>query len=182
MQIVWKLIGDRLGGIYSGMKRSSTILPGRASTTLSRTKLDLWRTPAGDLSPWTISSIRLRPGKLHLFRTRSLSRSNEAGSNSSTNSLRTCLPKVENVASGHPSPSQPTPQAANLGNYDQTNRANQAAEDNRRAYRQHPQCQQKFLNDDVLPANDYIADLWTTLLACALNAHEQVTHRSRTRH
>jgi len=66
MQIVWKLIGDRLGGIYRSMKKSSTILPGQASATVSRTKLDRWCQTAADLTPWPSSAIRPRHWKLDM--------------------------------------------------------------------------------------------------------------------
>jgi len=183
MRIMWKLIGDRLGGIYRSMKKSSTILPGQASATLSRTKLDRWRPPAPDLTPWTSSSIWPWPRKLHMLKTRSHSSSINSSSNSSRHSLRTHLPKVADEAPGHLSPSQPTPlAAASPGNREQTNTANQAAEDNCHAYRQHHGSQRESSKSDILPANAYDSDLWTIRRASALNTHEEVTHHSRTRH
>jgi len=88
-------------------------------------------------------SIRPRPRKLHMSKTRSHSRTKNSCNNSTTNSLRTRLPNAAKEAIGHPSPSQPTPQAAaNPGNQDQTDRANQAAEDTGQAHRQHHGSQQ----------------------------------------
>jgi len=183
MRIVWKLIGDRLGEIYRSMKKSSTIFPGQASATFSRTKLERWRPPAADLTPWTSSSISPRPRKLHMLKTRSHRSSNNSSSNSSRNSLWTHLPKAANEATGHPSPSQPTPPvAASPANREQTSTANHAGEDNCQAYRQHHGSQQKSSKSDVLPATAYDADLRTIRRASALNTHEEVTHHSRTRY
>jgi len=182
MRIIWKLIGDRLGRIYRSTKKSSTILPGQASATLSRTKLDRWRPPAADFTPWTTPLIRPRRRKLHMSNTRSHSGSNNSSNNSSSNSLRTRLPKAANEAIGHPSASQPTPPAAaNLANRDQTDTAIQVAEDNRQAYHQHHGSQRKSAKAEVQPANAYDADLRTTRRTSAPNTHE-VTHRSRTGH
>jgi len=184
MRIMWKLIGHRLDGMYRSMKKSSTILPGQASATLSLTKLDQWCPPAEDLIPWINSSIRLRPRKLHMSKTSSHSSSNNSSSNnSSRNSLQTHLPKAANKDTGHPSLSQPTPLAAAYpANQEQTNMANQAAEDHRQAHRQHHGSQEKSSKADVLPADAYDADIRTTRRASALNTHEDVTHCSRTRH
>jgi len=181
MQIVWKRIGDRLGGIYRSTKKSSTILPGQASATLWRTMLDRWRPPAADLAPWPDSSIRRRPLKLHMSNTRSHSSSNSSSNNSSRNSIRTRLPKAANEATSHPSPRQPTPPAANPANRNRRGTANQVVEDNHQAYRQHHGSQRKSLKADVLPANAYYADLRTTRRASALHTHEEVTQHSRTR-
>jgi len=189
MQIVWKPIGDRMGVINRGMNKSSTILPGQAFATLSKTMLDKWRPPEVDLTPWTNSSIRPWPRRLHMSKTWSHSSSNNSSNNnssnnnSSRNSLQTRLPKAANEATGHPSLSQPTPLvAANPVNQDQTDTANQAAEDNRQAYCQHHGLQRKILMADILPANAYNADLGTVRRASALNTHEEVTHNGRTWH
>jgi len=118
-----------------------------------------------------------------MSQTRTNSSSNNSSNNSSRNSLRTRLPKAANEAIGHPSPSLPTPlAAANPANQDQTETANQAAEVNCQAYRQHHGSQRKSSKADILPANAYNADLRTTRRASALNTHKVVTHRSRTRH
>jgi len=117
-----------------------------------------------------------------MLKTSSHSSSNNS-SNSGRNSLQTHLPKAANEATGHPSPSQPTPPAAaSPANREQTNTANQAAEDNRQAYRQHHRSQPKSSKSDVLAANAYDADLRTIRRASALNTHEEVTNHSRTRH
>jgi len=185
MVIVWKLIGDRLGGIFKSMKKSSTILPGQASGTLSRTYLDWWRPPAEDLTPWMNSLTRLWPLKLHMSKTRcQSSRNNNRSSNSSSNSLRTRLPKAASEGTGHPSLSQPTPPAVpNPANRDQTDTAIQAAEDNCQAYHHHHGSQRISSNANDLPANAYDADLRTKRRASALYTHDEVMHRnSRTRH
>ena len=163
MRIVSKLIGDRLGGIYRSLKKSSMILPGQASATLSRIKLDQWCPLVADLTPWTNSLIRPWPRKLHMSKTRSHSSSNNSSNISSRNSLRTRLPKAANEAIGHPSQSQPTPPAAAIpANRDETDTANQAAEDNCHVYHQHDGSQPKSFKADVLLANAYDADLRTT--------------------
>jgi len=117
-----------------------------------------------------------------MSKTRSDSSSNNSSNNSSRNSLPTRLPKVANEDVGRPSPSQPTLPAANPGNRDQTDTANQVAEDNRQAYHQHHGSQRESSKADVLPANAYDADLRTRRRPSALNTHEEVTHRRRTRH
>jgi hypothetical protein len=118
-----------------------------------------------------------------MSKTRIHSSSNNSSSNNSCrNSLRTHLPKAVHEAIAHPSPSHPTPPAANSANRDQTETANQAAEDNRQAYRQHHVSQRKSSKAEVLPANAYDADLRTTRRASALNTHKEVTHHNRTRH
>ena len=90
----------------------------------------------------------------------SKTRSHSSSNNSSRKSQRTHLPKAANEATGHPSPSQPTPPAAaSPANREQTNTANQAAEDNRQAYRQHHGSQRKSSKADVPPANAYDVDL-----------------------
>jgi len=66
MQIIWKLFGARLGGIFRSMKKSSMILPVQACTTLWRTKLDWWPPLVAQQIPWTNSSILPHPGKLHM--------------------------------------------------------------------------------------------------------------------
>ena len=165
------------------MKKSSTILPGQDSSTLSRTKLNRGRPLAADLTPWTNSSTRPRPRKFHMSKTRSYISNNSSSNNSSRNSLWTPLAKAANEATGHPSTSQPTPPvAANPANRDQTDTANPAVEDNRTASRQHHGSQQQSSKADVPPANAYDADLRTTRRASALNTHEEVTNHSRTRH
>jgi len=117
-----------------------------------------------------------------MSKTRSHSSSNNSSSiNSSRNSLWTRHPEAANEAIGHPSPSQPTPPAANPANRDQTDTANQAAEVNPHAYRQHHGSQRKSSKADILPANAYDADLQTKRRASALNTHEEVTHHSRAR-
>jgi len=133
MRIVWKLIGDRLGGIYRSMKTSSMTLPGQASTTLSRTKLNHWYPAAWELTHFTRSSIRPRPSKLHMLKSLRHSSSNPSTSNSSRNSLRTRLPKAATEVTGHPSLSQRTPQPANPANRDPTNTVNPAAVQNRQS-------------------------------------------------
>jgi len=183
MRIMWKLIGDRLGGIYGRIKMFSTILPGPASATLSTTMLDQWRLPAAYLTSWMNSLIQPRPRKLHMSKTRSHSSSNSSSSNSSRNSLRTCLPKVANEATGHLSLSQPTPlAAANPANRDQTYTASQVVGDNRQVYRQYHGSQRQSSKADILPTNAYNADLETTRQDSSLNTHEEVTHHSRTSH
>jgi len=181
MRIVWKLIGDRLGEIYRSMKKSSTILPWQASTTLWRTKLNWWLPPAEDMATGTNSSIRPRPGNLHMSETNSHS-SNHSSNNRSRNSLPTRPPKAANEATGQPSPSQPTPAAANQAYRGQTNTANQAVEHNHPAYRQHHGSQRRSSKADVLPAYAYDADLRTIRPVSALNTYQEVTHCSRTRH
>jgi len=57
LQIFWKLIANRLGGMYRRMKNSSTILLGLATVTLSRQTFAWWCQPAADLTPWTRSLI-----------------------------------------------------------------------------------------------------------------------------
>ena len=85
---------------------------------------------------------------------RSHSSCNNSGRNSSRNSLWTRLPKVANEATGHASLSQLTPPAAaNPANGEQTDWANQVAEDYRQAYRQHNGSQRKSLKADVLLEN-----------------------------
>jgi len=154
MRIIWKLIGDRLGGIYRSTKKSSMILPGQASATLSRTKLDWWCPLVADVKPRTNSSITLQPRMFHMLKTRSHSSSNNSSNNSSKNSIQTHLPKAANKAIGHPSPSQLTPLVvANPANRDQTDAANQAAENTCQAYQQHHGSQRKSSKADVLPAN-----------------------------
>jgi len=173
----------QLGGIYTSMKKSSTIMPGQVSATLSRTKLDQWRPPGADLTPWTKSSIWQRPRKSHMSKTGSGSSSSNSSRNTSRNSLRTRHPKAANEATGHPSLSHLTPKAANPANQDETNTANQVAKDNRPAYRQHHGSQQKSSKANVLAVNAHDADLRTRRWASSLNTHEEVTHRkSRTRH
>jgi hypothetical protein len=66
--------------------------------------------------------------------TRNHSSINSSSIISSRNSLRTHRPKAANAATSYPSPAQPTPPAANLANRDQTDTANQAAEDNGQVY------------------------------------------------
>jgi len=105
-------------------------MPGQASATLSRTKLDQWCPPAADLTPWTKSSIWQRPRKSHMSKTSSHSSSSNSSRNTSRNSLRTRHPKAANEATGHPSLSQPTTKGANPANQDETNTANQVANDN----------------------------------------------------
>jgi len=174
MRIVWKLIGDRLGGIYRSTKKFSTILPWQASPTLSTTKRDHWRQPAADSTPWTNFSIRPPPWKLHMSKTRSHSSSNNSSSNNSKkNSLRTRLTKPANEAIAHPSPSQHTsPAAANPANRNRTDMPNHAAEDNCQACRQHHGSQWKCSKANVLPANAHNAEFWTRRRASALNPHE----------
>ena len=58
---------------------------------------------------------------------------------------------------------------------------NQAAEDNRQAYCQHHGSRRKSSKADILLANAYNVDHRTTRRGSALNTHEEVTHRSRTR-
>ena len=88
-----------------------------------------------------------------------------------------------NNATGHPAPRQTTPPAAaNPANRDQTDTANHGAEDKFQPCRQQHGCQQKSSNADVLPANAYDVDLWTTRREVALNTHVEVTHHCRTRH
>jgi len=135
------------------------------------------------MTPWTNCSTRPRPRKLHMSKTRSHNSNHSSSNNSSRNSLRTRLPTAANEATGHPSPSQPTPPAAaDPANQDQTDTANPAAEDNRQAYPQHHGSQRKSWKANVVPANAYDADLGTKRRASALNTHEEVTHNSRTRH
>jgi len=111
------------------------------------------------------------------------SSNNSSSNNSSKNSLRTRLPKAANEAIGHPSASQPTsPAAANAGNRDQTDTATHAAEDNAEAYHQHHGSPRESSIANILPANAYDAHFRTTRRASGLNTHEEVTHRSRTRH
>jgi hypothetical protein len=63
---------------------------------------------------------------------------NSSSNNSGRNRQRNSLPKAANQAIGHPSPSQPTPPVVHPASRDQTDTANQAAEDNGQAYhRQH---------------------------------------------
>jgi hypothetical protein len=57
MSIIWNLIGDMLSGINRSMKKFSTILTGKASATLTRTKLDWYSQPEADLRAWTNPSI-----------------------------------------------------------------------------------------------------------------------------
>jgi len=117
-----------------------------------------------------------------MSKTRRDSSSTNSSSNSSRNSLWTHLPKAANEATGHPSLSQPTPPVANPPNQDQTDTASQVAEDNQQACHQHHGSQEKSSKANVLLASAYDADVRTTRQRSALNAHEEVTHRSRTRH
>ena len=96
MRIVSKLIGHRLGGICRSTKKASTILPGKASATLSRSKLDQDRPPEADLTTWTNYSISPRPRKLHMSKRKSHSSRNNSSNNCSRNSLRAHLPKAAN--------------------------------------------------------------------------------------
>jgi len=144
MWIVWKQIGDRLGGIYRSTKKSSTISPGQASTTLTRTQLDQSRPPRVDLTLSTNSSISLRHRILHLLKTRSNTSSNNSSCNSGKNSLWTRLPKAADEAIGHSYQSKPTPPVApNPPKRHQPAKGNQAAEDNYQAYHQHHESQWK---------------------------------------
>jgi hypothetical protein len=101
---------------------------------------------------------------------------------SSRNSLRTGLPKMANKAIGRASPAQPTRLgAANPANRDQTDTANETAEDNCQDYDQHHRSQRKSSKPDVLPANASDAELRATWPASALNPPKEATHRSTTR-
>jgi hypothetical protein len=114
---------------------------------------------------------------------RSHSGCNNSSSNSRRNSLQTRLPEVGNEATGHPTLSQPTPQAAaNPVDQEQTDTASQTVEENCRAYRLHHGYQRKYSKADVLLATTYDVDLRTTTRASALHTHEEVTHHNRTRH
>jgi len=169
MRTVWKPIGEMLGGIYRSMKNSSTILPGHAARTLSKTKLDRWCLAVADLTPWMNSLIRPWLRKLQMSTTWRYSSSNSSRNHSNSNSLQTRVPKAANVATGHPFLNLPTPPAAADPAYpDQMNTANQAAEDNHQAYRQPHWSQPKSSKDGFLLANVYNADPWTTRRASAL--------------
>jgi hypothetical protein len=120
--------------------------------------------------------------ELHMSKTTNHSSSNSSSIISSRNSLRTDLPKAANEATSSSSPGQPTPPAANPANRDQTDTANQAAEDKHQVYHQHHGSQWKSSKADSLPAYASDADLQTTRRASALNTHEEVTHHTRTRH
>jgi len=172
MQIVWKLTGDRLGGIYGSVKKSCMILPGQASTTFSGTKLDWWRLPAEDRTPWMNSLIWPRPRKLHMSKTGSHRSCNFSSSNSSRES--TDSSSKGRKRGYRPSISDPadTTSSGKSGWSDQPDTAIQVAEDNRQAYRPHRGTERKSLKANILLANAYNTDLWTGKRSSALNPHQ----------
>jgi hypothetical protein len=115
---------------------------------------------------------------LHMLKPRTHSSGNNNSSNSSRNSLKTCVAKAANIVTGNKSQSQSTlPAAANPANPEETDTGKKAAEDNSHAYRQLHGTQQKSWKPKVLPANAYGVHLPTPRRVSGLNTREEVTPR-----